>query len=157
MHVVTDAAWCGDRRRVAREYAFWSSQLSETTRYDVHSHGVKGISVPSTEGMVMTLGTSLPLPLKPQNSADVYQQLGCNHVYMAIEPTSVSRNGRSWPRVSRRGLDSSSSPVAPWRWRSASLPLVNFILQLGLSCFVCFCCQLPFKLRYSSGHELKAS
>lgn len=44
-------------------------------------------SVPSDEGLVMTLDTSLLFRLNPANAADVFQKIGPNFVEVVVEPT----------------------------------------------------------------------
>jgi prohibitin 1 len=44
-------------------------------------------SVPSDEGLVMTLDTSLLFRLSPQKAADVFQKIGPNFVEVVVEPT----------------------------------------------------------------------
>jgi regulator of protease activity HflC (stomatin/prohibitin superfamily) len=43
-------------------------------------------SVPSAEGLVMNLDTSLIYHLNPEKAADVYQKIGPNYVMVLIEP-----------------------------------------------------------------------
>src|SRR5213080_1704189 len=43
-------------------------------------------SVPSSEGLVMNLDTSLIYHLSPDRAADVYQKIGPNYVEVLIEP-----------------------------------------------------------------------
>lgn len=47
-------------------------------------------SVPSDEGLVMTLDTSLLFRLNPQNAAQVYQKIGPNYVDVIVEPNMRS-------------------------------------------------------------------
>jgi len=44
-------------------------------------------SVPSDEGLVMTLDTSLLFRLNPEKAADVFQKIGPNFVEVVVEPT----------------------------------------------------------------------
>jgi regulator of protease activity HflC (stomatin/prohibitin superfamily) len=44
-------------------------------------------SVPSDEGLVMTLDTSLLFRLNPERAADVFQKIGPNYVEVVVEPT----------------------------------------------------------------------
>jgi prohibitin 1 len=44
-------------------------------------------SVPSDEGLVMTLDTSLLFRLNPERAADVFQKIGPNFVQVVVEPT----------------------------------------------------------------------
>jgi regulator of protease activity HflC (stomatin/prohibitin superfamily) len=44
-------------------------------------------SVPSDEGLVMTLDTSLLFRLSPEKAAEVYQKIGPNFVEVVVEPT----------------------------------------------------------------------
>ncbi len=44
-------------------------------------------SVPSNEGLVMTLDTSLLFRLSPERAADVFQKIGPNYVEVVVEPT----------------------------------------------------------------------
>jgi prohibitin 1 len=44
-------------------------------------------SVPSDEGLVMTLDTSLLFRLNPERAADVFQKIGPNFVEVVVEPT----------------------------------------------------------------------
>lgn len=44
-------------------------------------------SVPSDEGLVMTLDTSLLFRLSPEKAADVFQKIGPNYVEVVVEPT----------------------------------------------------------------------
>lgn len=44
-------------------------------------------SVPSNEGLVMTLDTSLLFRLNPERAADVYQKIGPSYVEIVVEPT----------------------------------------------------------------------
>jgi prohibitin 1 len=44
-------------------------------------------SVPSDEGLVMTLDTSLLFRLNPARAADVFQKIGPNYVEVVVEPT----------------------------------------------------------------------
>jgi len=44
-------------------------------------------SVPSSEGLVMNLDTSLIYHLNPEKAADVFQKIGANYVAVVIEPT----------------------------------------------------------------------
>lgn len=44
-------------------------------------------SVPSDEGLVMTLDTSLLFRLSPDKAADVFQKIGPNYVEVVVEPT----------------------------------------------------------------------
>ncbi len=44
-------------------------------------------SVPSDEGLVMTLDTSLLFRLNPEKASDVYQKIGPNFVEVVVEPT----------------------------------------------------------------------
>ena len=43
-------------------------------------------SVPSSEGLVMNLDTSLIFHLNPEKASDVYQKIGPNYVIVLIEP-----------------------------------------------------------------------
>ena len=47
-------------------------------------------SVPSDEGLVMTLDTSLLFRLSPENAAQVYQKIGPNYVDVIVEPNMRS-------------------------------------------------------------------
>ena len=47
-------------------------------------------SVPSTEGLVMTLDTSLLFRLSPENAAQVYQKIGPDYVDVVVEPNMRS-------------------------------------------------------------------
>jgi prohibitin 1 len=47
-------------------------------------------SVPSSEGLVMTLDTSLLFRLSPENAAQVYQKIGPNYVLVVVEPNMRS-------------------------------------------------------------------
>src|ERR1700674_2960694 len=47
-------------------------------------------SVPSDEGLVMTLDTSLLFRLNPERAADVYQKLGPSFVDVVVEPNMRS-------------------------------------------------------------------
>src|SRR5271156_4042657 len=44
-------------------------------------------SVPSNEGLVMTLDTSLLFRLNPSRAADVFQKIGPNYIEVVVEPT----------------------------------------------------------------------
>jgi len=44
-------------------------------------------SVPSSEGLVMNLDTSLIYHLNPQKAADVFQKIGANYETVVVEPT----------------------------------------------------------------------
>src|ERR1700721_1939229 len=44
-------------------------------------------SVPSDEGLVMTLDTSLLFRLNPMRAADVFQKIGPNYIEVVVEPT----------------------------------------------------------------------
>jgi len=44
-------------------------------------------SVPSNEGLVMTLDTSLLFRLNPERAADVFQKIGPNYLDVVVEPT----------------------------------------------------------------------
>jgi prohibitin 1 len=44
-------------------------------------------SVPSNEGLVMTLDTSLLFRLNPKRAADVFQKIGPNYLDVVVEPT----------------------------------------------------------------------
>jgi len=44
-------------------------------------------TVPSSEGLVMALDTSLLFHLNPGKAADVYRQIGPNYVVTIVEPT----------------------------------------------------------------------
>jgi len=44
-------------------------------------------SVPSDEGLVMTLDTSLLFRLNPEKAAEVFQKIGPNYVEIVVEPT----------------------------------------------------------------------
>jgi prohibitin 1 len=43
-------------------------------------------SVPSNEGLIITLDTSLLFKLKPGNAADMYQKVGPNYIDIVVEP-----------------------------------------------------------------------
>jgi regulator of protease activity HflC (stomatin/prohibitin superfamily) len=43
-------------------------------------------SVPSDEGLVMTLDTSLLFRLSPEKAADVFRTIGPNYVEVVVEP-----------------------------------------------------------------------
>jgi prohibitin 1 len=44
-------------------------------------------SVPSNEGLIMTLETSLLFRLSPEKAAEVYQKIGPNYIDVVVEPT----------------------------------------------------------------------
>src|SRR5205823_8160397 len=44
-------------------------------------------SVPSSEGLVMNLDTSLIYHLDPNRAADVFQKIGSNYELVVVEPT----------------------------------------------------------------------
>lgn len=44
-------------------------------------------TVPSDEGLVMTLDTSLLFRLSPEKAADVFQKIGPNYINVVVEPT----------------------------------------------------------------------
>ena len=92
---------------------------------------------------------------------------GTNALHRLVEPVATSGTValtlklRPW-KASEEGvrigspLVSTSPPIVLW-FRSDSLPLINFVLQLSLPRFVRSRCKLTFKLRYSPSYKFRAS
>lgn len=61
--------------------------LKATNELSIQTREVKeSASVPSSEGLVMNLDTSLIYHLNPEKAADVYQKVGPNYASVLIEP-----------------------------------------------------------------------
>lgn len=62
--------------------------LKKVTEMTVRTQSVKeSADVPSAEGLVMGLDTSLVFHLNPDKAANVYQELGPNYIDAIVEPT----------------------------------------------------------------------
>lgn len=61
--------------------------VDHNTLMEVRTRTLKeAATVPSTEGLIMTLDTSLVFNLSPQKAADVYQDIGLDYVDRIVEP-----------------------------------------------------------------------
>jgi len=61
--------------------------LKSSTEMSIRTQEIKeSASVPSAEGLVMNLDTSLIYHLDPEKAADVYQKIGPNYMNVFIEP-----------------------------------------------------------------------
>ena len=64
------------------------SPLKSNNEMSIQSQTIKeSASVPSSEGLVMNLDTSLIYHLNPDKAAEVYQRIGANYENVVVEPT----------------------------------------------------------------------
>jgi prohibitin 1 len=62
--------------------------LKSNNEMSIQTQTIKeSASVPSSEGLVMNLDTSLIYHLNPERAADVYQKIGANYENVVVEPT----------------------------------------------------------------------
>lgn len=62
--------------------------LKSNNEMSIQTQTIKeSASVPSSEGLVMNLDTSLIYHLNPEKAADVYQKIGANYESVVVEPT----------------------------------------------------------------------
>jgi regulator of protease activity HflC (stomatin/prohibitin superfamily) len=62
--------------------------LKSNNEMSIQSQTIKeSASVPSSEGLVMNLDTSLIYHLNPEKAAEVYQKIGANYENVVVEPT----------------------------------------------------------------------
>jgi regulator of protease activity HflC (stomatin/prohibitin superfamily) len=62
--------------------------LKSNNELSIQTQTIKeSASVPSSEGLVMNLDTSLIYHLNPERAAEVYQKIGANYEIIVVEPT----------------------------------------------------------------------
>ena len=94
-----DPSW---NRACGSAHAFWQSQSGETLGEGIHlinplktnnelsvqTQTLKeSASVPSSEGLMMSLDTSLIYHLNPDRAAEVFQKIGADYENVVVEPT----------------------------------------------------------------------
>ena len=97
--------------------------LKTNNEMSIQTQTVKeSASVPSSEGLMMSLDTSLIYHLNPDHAADVFQKIGADYENIVVEPTLRSVIRESTASHTANALYTASAKWWPSRFTTRSAP-----------------------------------
>lgn len=90
--------------------------LNTNNEMSIQAQTIKeSASVPSSEGLVMNLDTSLVYHLNPEKAAEAFQKIGANYEEVVVEPTLRARSASRPLRIPRMPYTPVSGKWSPSR------------------------------------------